>query len=84
MDNYTELSIKYSDNLFIRSVVKIIPYVGGSLDLLLTDKWNKFYLIISEKMLMRFWYKQYNAGSRTPSRENCLGLISSGVFPFYR
>lgn len=51
MDNYTELSKKYSDNSLIRSVVNIIPYIGGSLDLLLTDKWNKFYQRRIENML---------------------------------
>jgi len=51
MDNYTELSKKYSDNSLIRTVVNIIPYVGGSLDLLLTDKWNKFYQRRIENML---------------------------------
>ncbi len=53
MDNYTALSKKYSDNSLIRTVVNIIPYVGGSLDLLLTDKWNKFYQRRIDNMLQQ-------------------------------
>lgn len=51
MNKYTELSKKYNDNTLIRSVVNIIPYVGGSLDMLLTDKWNKFYQRRIENLL---------------------------------
>lgn len=51
MDRLTELSEKYSGNSLIRGVVSIIPYVGGGLDILLSDKWNKFYQRRVDNML---------------------------------
>jgi hypothetical protein len=51
MNNLTELSKKYSTNPILRSVISIIPYVGGSLDILLTEKWNSFYQKRIEQML---------------------------------
>lgn len=43
MDKMTELSKKYGGNPYLRSVINLIPYIGGSLDILLTEKWNSFY-----------------------------------------
>lgn len=43
MNNYLGLSKKYNDNSYLRSAVNAIPYIGGSLDILLTSEWNKFH-----------------------------------------
>lgn len=51
MNSYTILSQKYSSNPILRSVINIIPYVGGSLDIILTEKWNSFYQRRTEQML---------------------------------
>ncbi len=53
MDNFTEISRKYNNNSFIRSVVSLIPHIGGGLDILLTDKWNKYYQRRVENMLQQ-------------------------------
>jgi hypothetical protein len=51
MDKLTELSKKYGENPYLRGVINIIPSVGGSLDIFLTEKWNKFYQKRIENML---------------------------------
>ena len=51
MDRLTDLSKKYSGNSLIRGVISIIPYVGGGVDILLSDKWNKFYQRRVDNML---------------------------------
>ncbi len=51
MDRLTQLSKKYNDNSLIRGVVSIIPYVGSGVDILLSDKWNKFYQRRVDNML---------------------------------
>lgn len=51
MDKMMELSKKYGEKPYLRSVINLIPYVGGSLDILLTDKWNAFYQRRIENML---------------------------------
>jgi hypothetical protein len=51
MSTLIEISKKYNDSSFIRSVVSMIPYIGGGLDILLTDKWSKFYQRRVENML---------------------------------
>lgn len=51
MDKITELSKKYGGNPYLRSVINLIPYIGGSLDILLTEKWNSFYQRRIENML---------------------------------
>lgn len=42
MDKLTLLSKKYGDNLLIRTCICAIPNIGGSLDVILTDKWNVY------------------------------------------
>lgn len=42
MDKLTQLSSKYANNPFVRMIVNVIPYVGGSLDVLLSEKWNSY------------------------------------------
>lgn len=43
MDKLTQLSKKYSDNTLLRGIINLIPYIGSSSDLLLSEKWNTFY-----------------------------------------
>lgn len=43
MNKRIVLSKKYTDNIILRSVISIIPYVGGGLDILLTEKWSSFH-----------------------------------------
>lgn len=50
MNNLTELSKKYSSNPILRSIISIIPYAGGSLDILLSEKWNSYYQRRVEQM----------------------------------
>lgn len=42
MSKIIDYSEKYTKNTILRSVISIIPYVGGSLDFLLSEKWNSF------------------------------------------
>lgn len=42
MNTLTELSRKYENNIVARAIVNAIPYIGGSLDIALTDRWNKY------------------------------------------
>lgn len=51
MDKMTALSKKYGGNPYLRSVINLIPYIGGSLDILLTEKWNSFYQRRIENMI---------------------------------
>lgn len=39
----TALSKRYADNTILRSVVSMLPSVGGGLDIILSAKWNSFH-----------------------------------------
>jgi len=39
--NYQELAQKYEDNTVLRVFVNLIPYVGGSLDVALINRWSQ-------------------------------------------
>lgn len=54
MKEIEELSKKYSENAFLRGFISVIPYVGGGLDILLGDRWNKIYRRRVDNMLEQF------------------------------
>lgn len=51
MNKLTEFSKKYGGNPYLRSIINLVPYIGGSLDVILTEKWNSFYQRRIENML---------------------------------
>ena len=51
MDRLTKLSKKYNDNPYIRSLINLIPNFGGSLDVILSAKWNSYYYKRIDNML---------------------------------
>ncbi len=41
--NKDEICEKYSKNLLLRGFINAIPYIGGSLDVVLSEQWNAIY-----------------------------------------
>ena len=49
--NALELSKRYDNNMIVRTIVNLIPHIGGALDTVLSSKWKHYHSIRVEDFL---------------------------------